>query len=268
MASDGPPQEGGGFLPPSASGWRRFSNMPRSGWRRPRPPPPTSTIAPICWPNVSRVTPATIGTLRLTWRICRRSTTTTRRAARWPISKSGGPAALKKALDQEQWSDVFVQGLKVLTVNPWDVPTLAGMALAAKKCGLLGVRDVLSPLRPGSQSQRPGNESPLRNCRGRPRVVRPGDCLLAPGRRGPAHRRGGQTVDLGAHLAKGQSPGRFRRRGGRAEAGGQGRPAGGRGNFARTEAVAESPREPENMAHYLELCQVYFNEERYKDAEE
>lgn len=47
----------------------------------------------------------------------------------------GARSALKKALAQEQWDEVIVQGLKVLTANPWDVTTLTGMAAAAQKTG-------------------------------------------------------------------------------------------------------------------------------------
>ncbi|MEN6405177.1 MAG: hypothetical protein ABFC77_01775, partial [Thermoguttaceae bacterium] len=44
-------------------------------------------------------------------------------------------SAVKKALAQEQWDEVLEHGLKVLTVNPWDVSTLTAMATASVKCG-------------------------------------------------------------------------------------------------------------------------------------
>jgi tetratricopeptide (TPR) repeat protein len=43
--------------------------------------------------------------------------------------------AVKKALSQEQWDEVIAQGLKVLTVNPWDTATLVAMSAAANKSG-------------------------------------------------------------------------------------------------------------------------------------
>src|SRR3990170_2665797 len=49
------------------------------------------------------------------------------------FKERGARSALKKALGQEQWDEVIAQGLKVLTANPWDVPTLTGMATAAAK---------------------------------------------------------------------------------------------------------------------------------------
>ena len=66
---------------------------------------------------------------------CKRSSATTGRAARWRSSRSGAPAAHQKALAQEQWDEVIVQGLKVLAVNPWDTTTLVAMSTAANKSG-------------------------------------------------------------------------------------------------------------------------------------
>ena len=43
--------------------------------------------------------------------------------------------AMRTALDQGRWSEVIAHGLKVLTVNPWDVPTLTALAIAVKQCG-------------------------------------------------------------------------------------------------------------------------------------
>jgi tetratricopeptide (TPR) repeat protein len=51
------------------------------------------------------------------------------------FKERGSRSALKKALGQEQWDEVIAHGLKVLAVNPWDVPTLTAMATAAGKMG-------------------------------------------------------------------------------------------------------------------------------------
>lgn len=51
------------------------------------------------------------------------------------LQEWGARSALKKAQNQEHWDEVVVQGLKVLTANPWDVPTLTAMAMAAQKMG-------------------------------------------------------------------------------------------------------------------------------------
>ena len=42
---------------------------------------------------------------------------------------------MKKALAQEQYDEAIRQGLKALSINPWDMPTLIDMAAAAKKMG-------------------------------------------------------------------------------------------------------------------------------------
>ena len=39
-------------------------------------------------------------------------------------------AALKKAVTQSDWDEALQQGISVLLVNPWDVPTLTAMATA------------------------------------------------------------------------------------------------------------------------------------------
>ena len=51
------------------------------------------------------------------------------------LKERGARGAVKKALAQEQWDEVVKQGLKVLVVNPWDLPTLTAMATAAAKSG-------------------------------------------------------------------------------------------------------------------------------------
>src|SRR5664280_103412 len=51
------------------------------------------------------------------------------------FKERGSRSALKKALAQEEWDEAIKHGLKVLTVNPWDVTALTGMAAAAAKSG-------------------------------------------------------------------------------------------------------------------------------------
>jgi tetratricopeptide (TPR) repeat protein len=43
--------------------------------------------------------------------------------------------ALKTALEQQHWEEAIQHGLKILCVNPWDVPTLTALVMAAKKLG-------------------------------------------------------------------------------------------------------------------------------------
>ncbi|NLF09109.1 MAG: hypothetical protein GX594_14205 [Pirellulaceae bacterium] len=51
------------------------------------------------------------------------------------IKVRGARAAVKRALAQQQWDEAVRQGVKGLLINPWDMPTLLGMAEAAKKMG-------------------------------------------------------------------------------------------------------------------------------------
>ncbi len=51
------------------------------------------------------------------------------------LQEWGSRNALKKAVLQEQWDEVIKYGLKALTANPWDVPTLMSMSTAAAKMG-------------------------------------------------------------------------------------------------------------------------------------
>lgn len=47
----------------------------------------------------------------------------------------GARSAIKKAVAAEEWEEVIQHGLKVLTVNPWDKAALLAMAVAAGKMG-------------------------------------------------------------------------------------------------------------------------------------
>jgi tetratricopeptide (TPR) repeat protein len=51
------------------------------------------------------------------------------------FKERGARSAAKKALSHGEWDEVIKHGLKVLTVNPWDVPTLTAMATAAENSG-------------------------------------------------------------------------------------------------------------------------------------
>lgn len=47
---------------------------------------------------------------------------------------SGGSRALKKSMQQSDWTSVLRQGVDLLKVNPWDVVTLRAMAKACEAC--------------------------------------------------------------------------------------------------------------------------------------
>jgi hypothetical protein len=50
------------------------------------------------------------------------------------FKERGARMALKKAMSERDWDEAIQNGLTVLTVNPWEVPTLTQMATA---CGNL-----------------------------------------------------------------------------------------------------------------------------------
>ena len=183
------------------------------------------------------------------------------------FKERGARSALKKALDQGQWSEVFQHGLKVLTVNPWDVPALTGLALASKKSGYwecemyyLHCALVANPKDPDTNRL----------------------CAIAAGERGlfdqaiacwhrveealPTDEEAKRSISV-LTMQRARSRGDFGGEEAAAKPGVKGRAAGGRGDFARTEAAAEDSARAQNLAHYAELSQVYFNAERYKDAE-
>jgi tetratricopeptide (TPR) repeat protein len=51
------------------------------------------------------------------------------------FKERGSRSAAKKALGHGEWDEVIKHGLKVLAVNPWDVPTLTAMATASENSG-------------------------------------------------------------------------------------------------------------------------------------
>jgi tetratricopeptide (TPR) repeat protein len=51
------------------------------------------------------------------------------------LKERASKAAAKKAAGHGKWMETIRQGLKALTVNPWDVPTLQAMATASEEMG-------------------------------------------------------------------------------------------------------------------------------------
>ena len=51
------------------------------------------------------------------------------------LKELGARKAARKALANSEWDDVIKHGLKVLAVNPWDVPSLTAMATASENSG-------------------------------------------------------------------------------------------------------------------------------------
>lgn len=51
------------------------------------------------------------------------------------LKERGARSAVKKARGKKEWDEVIKNGLKVLAINPWDVPTLIAMATASDELG-------------------------------------------------------------------------------------------------------------------------------------
>jgi tetratricopeptide (TPR) repeat protein len=167
--------------------------------------------------------------------------------------------AMRTALDQGHWAEVVQHSLKVLTVNPWDVPTLTALAVAVKQCGH---RDCELYYLRAAWSANPQDVETNRRCaialgeRGffdqavacwhRVEEARPGDEEVKRAISALAVQKsytGGELVDDEETLQE-------RRR--NAE----------RQEEELRQSLAESP------APYLELAEIYAGQERYKDAEE
>jgi len=185
------------------------------------------------------------------------------------FKERGARSAVKKAVSQSEWDEVIKHGLKVLTVNPWDVPTLTAMATAAGKtgedeCELYYLKCALGAnLKDPDVNRQCAMALGLRGqfdqaivCWHRVEQARPGDEEAA------------RSI---AHLAVQKA-----------------RTKGGYDEFDRSrKAVAGGPdqqtemelspeerlrrriaAEPDELVNYLELAQFYISDERYLDAEE
>ncbi len=51
------------------------------------------------------------------------------------LKERGARSGVKKAVAHQKWDEAITHGLKVLAVNPWDVPTLRAMATVAENTG-------------------------------------------------------------------------------------------------------------------------------------
>jgi tetratricopeptide (TPR) repeat protein len=173
---------------------------------------------------------------------------------------------VKKALAQEQWDEVVKQGLKVLAINPWDLPTLIAMATAADKSGDADceVSYVMAALK-GAPKDYDCNRlmAQVMTKRGlindaitwwhRVEEIRP-------------HDDEAKRSIAALTVQKARSSGKFD----------------DDGEVARKAKVKAQQQEelsaehklrrkirdePDKLAHYMELAQLYVNEERFREAE-
>jgi tetratricopeptide (TPR) repeat protein len=174
-------------------------------------------------------------------------------------------AALKKALAQGQWDEAIQQGLKVLTVNPWDGPTLTGMASAA---GKTGDRDCeycyLQSALMGSPKDPAYNRLMAIALTDRGLIDQAITFWHRVEEILPEDEEARRAVAV-LTVQKARSRGGF-------DADDEKRAR------AKTQQQEEATLEqkllraieqdPKNLAHYLELSQIYLNDERYKECEE
>jgi tetratricopeptide (TPR) repeat protein len=191
------------------------------------------------------------------------------------FKERGARSVLKKALAQSDWQEVIKNGLTVLKVNPWDVPTLTAMAAASEglvtasnaggfsECELFYLKSALEA------NPKDADVNRL--------------CGIALGKRGVFdqaiacwHRVEQARPDdeeprrAIAHLAVEKTIVKFDENDPKKIAA---RAAGG----AQQSQVELSPEEqlrrkiaanPKDMAGYYELAQLFLNADRFKDAEE
>ena len=177
-------------------------------------------------------------------------------------------SALKKALAQQQWDEVIQHGLKVLTVNPWDISALTGMAAAAKgsghrKCELCYLQAALSGAPRGptcnrlyaiALSERGAIDQAIVFWHRVEEVLRNDDeakRAIAALTMQKANSRGQFDSDEDDFARK------LRYKAQQEE------------EMTREQKIQQKIQsEPNNVAYYLELAQIYINEDRYEDAED
>ena len=183
------------------------------------------------------------------------------------FQKRGSRTAVKKAIAADQWYDVIKHGLDVLTVNPWDIPALTAMATASEKMGDSEVEMVYLKAALESNPKDPGVNIQCAEalkvrqqfdqaiaCLHRVELVRPDDEEI---QRAISSLAVEKTITLGRSQDDVAVS---------AAAAASGQPA--EQLTAQRRLELRIKREPKEMTHYLELSQVYINDENYGKAEE
>ena len=194
------------------------------------------------------------------------------------LKERGARRAVKKALGQGEWDEVIRNGLKVLKVNPWDVPALTAMATALQnlvaalenagenEVDLYYLRCALdaNPKDPAVNRQcavalaaREQFDQAIA-CWHRVEQARPGD---EEPQREIARLAVEKTIVKGGYDDKDEAK--------KLAGGGKGQP-----HLPQRELTSEEQllrkidQEPGNLANYDELAQLYITQENYKGAVE
>ncbi len=190
------------------------------------------------------------------------------------LKERAARSAMKKAEAQGQWEEVYRNGAKVLTANPWDVATLRSMATAAKHLGhvlcemrLLKFALEANPKDPETNIQAAkalaelGQYDQAIACLHRVEQVRPDDEEV---------QRMIAELTVRKQLAKTKRPDEEeakKKKAAAAKAAGSKAPE--EEEISQEEVLRERiKRDPKNLQNYFELAQVYINRDEYKEAEE
>ena len=178
-------------------------------------------------------------------------------------------SALKKALAQQQWDEVIQHGLKVLTVNPWDISALTGMATAAmrlghRQCELYYLQAAVA----GSPKDPTCNRLYAIALSDRGMI----DQAIAFWHRVEElvpNDHDAKLAIAGLTMQKANSRGQFDGFGEDELARKLRFKAQQQEEMTREQTIQQKIQsEPNNVAHYLELAQIYLNDERYEEAED
>ncbi len=185
------------------------------------------------------------------------------------LKERGARSKIKKALAKSHWEDVISNGLKVLVVNPWDVPALTSMATASDEMG--DDETEMAYLKAALEAN-PKNPAVNRQCAmalaarqqfdqaiacwHRVEQVRPND---EEAQRAIASLAVEKTILKGKYdesdpskkLGKGQEPDQH-----------------DQDLTVEKRLQQQIGRNPEELSSYFELAQVHINNEKYKEAEE
>ncbi len=183
------------------------------------------------------------------------------------FKERGARGAVKKALAQEQWDEVIQNGLKVLAVNPWDLPALLAMATAANKtgdrdCELCYLMSALTGTPKDAAANRlmalamvdRGLIDKAITFWHRVEEILPGDDEA---KRAVAVLTVQKARSRGEYDEEDETAKKLRIKDQQHEE-----------LTLEKKILQKIQHEPQNLANYLELAQIYITDERYKQAEE
>jgi tetratricopeptide (TPR) repeat protein len=187
----------------------------------------------------------------------------------------GARSALKKAIGDGQWDEAVKHGLKILAVNPWDIPTLRSLATAAQnsaggewasgdgECELYYLKCALEA---GSKEVET-NKQCARAMAERGQYDQAIACWHRVEQALPGNEEAQKAI---SELAVKKTLSRFEDPAKKAAARGQAGPA--------AQAQEELPpdevlrrrlaQDPKDLPAYYELAQIYLNADKYKEAEQ